>query len=77
MIRFLGNEMHPLDLIRLDAWEKRILEYRDLGIEEVYFFGHQPSERTSPDLIAKFADRMRGHEGITLRSEPLGNFSLF
>ncbi len=37
MLRFVGNQLHPSDFERAEAWSKRIVLWRDLG-----FKGHVP-----------------------------------
>lgn len=44
MVRFTGDSLAPTDLPRLDAWLERILFWREKGLEEAYFFLHQPQE---------------------------------
>ncbi len=42
LIRFVGNNLHPTDYQRVDAWCERIQEWLILGLEEVYFFHTNP-----------------------------------
>lgn len=51
MIRFVGNELHPTDFKRIKAWIEKILFWLSHGIQEVYFFVHQPSILNSPELM--------------------------
>lgn len=48
MIRFQGNELHPTDKERLDTWAKRLQSWSQHGLEEIYFFAHQPEDYNIP-----------------------------
>ncbi len=49
-IRFVGNNMHPTDFIRIDSWADRIKSWIDQGLKEIYFFIHNHEELNSPEL---------------------------
>lgn len=57
-IRFVGNNLHPTDFPRIDAWVDRIKTWIDKGLREIYFFVHSHEEINSPQLaehaIAQF-----------------------
>ena len=57
-IRFVGNELHPSDQMRLRQWARRIKNWVDLGIEEVEFFLHEMSFGTEPELVAMLIDEL-------------------
>ena len=63
-IRYVGNNMHPTDSARIDAWVERIAQWIDGGIETIYFFVHNHDEVNSPimvrDVIKKLNARIRG-----------------
>lgn len=65
IVRFVGNGLHPTDLPRADAWIERLVELRDLGLHEAYFFAHQPDDALAPELLAHVARRAR-KRGIDL-----------
>lgn len=48
MIRFVGNNLHPTDHVRLREWADRLKEWAEQGLREVYFFMHQPDEKVVP-----------------------------
>ncbi|KXX72287.1 hypothetical protein AVL50_01410 [Flammeovirga sp. SJP92] len=50
MVRFVGNEMHTTDFSRVDDWMKRIQSFKRQGLQEVYFFAHQPEDILCPEL---------------------------
>jgi len=43
-IRFNGYGLHASDYSRLDSWISKLREWRNLGIEKVFFFMHQANE---------------------------------
>ncbi len=84
IIRFIGNDLHPTDFSRLDAWVERIKIWFELGLHEVYFFTHEPDNLNAPHLAkyfkeqieAKFAAILRGPSFIK-DTQNLGQMSLF
>jgi uncharacterized protein YecE (DUF72 family) len=49
-IRFVTNNLHPSDFERTDHWARRLKDWLDSGIEEVYFVIHMRDEEYSLDL---------------------------
>lgn len=43
-IRLIGNSLDHSDEIRLNDWSKRILEWKELGLKDIYLFLHQPDD---------------------------------
>lgn len=52
-VRYVGAN-HPSDYDRLSAWVARIKEWKDAGLQKLYFFIHQNVEVESPLLAAHF-----------------------
>jgi uncharacterized protein YecE (DUF72 family) len=52
LIRFVGNGLHPSDYPRIEAWAERLRDWFAAGLEEAYFFTHQPDNLLSPELAA-------------------------
>ena len=44
-VRFVGNSGHPTDGERLKQWVITLSEWVDAGIQEIYFFLHQPQPK--------------------------------
>jgi uncharacterized protein YecE (DUF72 family) len=44
-VRFVGNSGHPSDGERLKQWVNTLCEWVDAGIQEIYFFLHQPQAK--------------------------------
>jgi len=62
-VRFQGNELHPTDAVRLDAWAARFDEMSRRGVEAVYFFVHQPDDALAPETLALLAERLGKQDG--------------
>jgi len=54
LIRFVGNGLHPTDHERVQAWAERLRYWFLLGLQEAYFFCHEPDNLLAPEL-AEFA----------------------
>lgn len=50
LIRFVGNGLHPTDYERIDDWITRMKSWFAQGVEEIYFFVHEPDNILSPEL---------------------------
>ena len=50
MIRFVANN-HATDKTRMDQWIRQLKEWREKGIEEIYFFVHSKNEVLSPIMV--------------------------
>ncbi len=57
-IRFVGNSLHPTDYTRIDDWVKRIKNWIDCGLQELYFFMHMHDEAYSPELSVYLAEQL-------------------
>ncbi|MEJ0106582.1 MAG: hypothetical protein WDO19_30330 [Bacteroidota bacterium] len=49
-MRFVANDMHPTDKVRIKDWAGRIREWKDKGLEEVSFFIHSYDEKAVLDV---------------------------
>jgi uncharacterized protein YecE (DUF72 family) len=64
-IRYVGAN-HPSDYTRLDEWVERIAEWKDAGLQQLYFFVHQNVELDSPLLAAHFIEKLNKRLGTNL-----------
>lgn len=64
-IRYVGAN-HPSDYTRLDEWVERIAEWKDAGLQKLYFFVHQNIEKESPLLAAHFIEKLNTKIGTNL-----------
>lgn len=62
-IRFVANNMHPTDFVRIDAWADRLRSWIDKGLREIYFIVHSHHELHAPELV---------HYAITKFNEKCG-----
>lgn len=80
-IRFVGNGMHPTDFTRVDSWIDRLETWISRGLEEVWFFMHQPHELHSPQMCDYFIRKMNERLGLNLEPprflEPQSQGTLF
>jgi uncharacterized protein YecE (DUF72 family) len=65
-VRFVANSLHRTDHTRLDAWIERIINWIELGLEELYFFVHMEDELYSPELIVYLTDKLNAACGLRL-----------
>ncbi|MGN0002241.1 MAG: DUF72 domain-containing protein [Sphingobacterium composti] len=56
-VRYVGAN-HPTDYTRLDKWIKTIVEWKEAGLQQLYFFIHQNVEVESPLLAAHFIEKL-------------------
>lgn len=67
LVRFIGNDLHPTDLVRIEHWTDRLSRWIDLGLEQVEFFMHQPEDRNAPDAVVHFVDSLNLKAKLNLK----------
>lgn len=83
MIRFVGNGLHPTDYSRIDSWIPRLRQWHQQGLQEVYFFTHEPDNLLAPELAKYLATALKTFPEIESRgpqkmnSDSAGQMSLF
>ncbi len=65
-IRFVGNSLDRTDYSRVDEWVGRIKQWRDMGLQTVWFFMHQHDERYSPELADYVSEQLNKKLGLKL-----------
>ena len=74
MVRFVGNGLHPTDYERADDWCRRIAEWQENGLQELYFFPHQPDNVEAPEMARYIVDKLQGIDQINVRGpHPIEN----
>lgn len=68
MIRFVGNNLHPTDYTRADAWVKRIKSWKEKGLQTLWFFVHQLDEDNSPEMCAYLIKQLNQELSINLQA---------
>lgn len=66
MVRFVGNGLHPTDIIRMQAWAKQLADWMKEGISEIYFFMHQPHNDLAPKALRKFIHLFNEASGLSV-----------
>ncbi len=56
-VRWVGAN-HESDYTRLDEWVERVREWKEAGLQQLYFFVHQNLEKESPLLSAYFIEKL-------------------
>ena len=67
MIRFVGNGLHPTDYKRIDDWVKRLKTWFDDGLQQLYFFVHEPDNTFAPDLAIYLIEQLNKVCGLDLK----------
>jgi len=67
-IRFEGNELHPTDFTRIDAWCDLLKHWIDRGLETIYFFPHTTTKALTPEMSNHFIERMNKLCGLDLKT---------
>ena len=65
-IRFVGNSLDRTDYLRVDDWVERINEWKEKGLQSVWFFMHQHDERYSPELCDYAVEKLNAALGLHL-----------
>ena len=68
MIRFVGNALHPTDHQRIQTWIDRLGSWFAKGVEQVYFFVHEPEEVGTLELVDSLVDQLNKKFGLGLKS---------
>jgi len=71
MIRFVGNGLHATDYERIDDWVKRLTQWFDAGLHQVYFFTHQPDNILAPEMAEYFVNAMQAAYDVEMRGPKL------
>lgn len=67
VIRFVGNNLHPTDYTRIDAWIDCLQAWLAKGLDEIYFFVHEPDNILSPQLSDYLIENLNKRLGIILK----------
>lgn len=76
MIRFVGNALHPSDYTRLNDWMWRIDHWYEQGLENVYFFLHEPEETAVPGIAAYLLKILKPFPRYNIRGPKINNETL-
>jgi len=68
LLRFGGYEGHPSDEKRLADWCRRLVEWREMGLQSVDLLVHQPDSIRTPETCRLFASLVKAHLGTPVRT---------
>ena len=71
VVRFVGNALHPTDYSRIDAWVERLDSWFQNGLQNVYFFTHEPDNILAPELAAYLTKKFQEKTTIKTRGPNL------
>ncbi|MHA7608257.1 DUF72 domain-containing protein [Elizabethkingia meningoseptica] len=71
-IRYVGANADT-DYARLDEWVQRIVQWKEEGLQNLYFFVHQNIEKASPLLSAHFIENLNKAIGSKLDIPKMGD----
>ena len=54
VIRFVGNDLHPTDYERADQWIEQLKIWIEAGLQNIYFFTHEPDNIQAPEMADYF-----------------------
>lgn len=74
-IRFVGNDLHETDYIRINNWVARIGSWLEAGLEELNFFMHQRDEKNTPVLLTDFIEKLNSNYSLDIKVPRLYNDS--
>ena len=76
-VRYVGNFNHPSDLYRIKLWTEKVREIISLGINNIWFYVHQPGENR--ERILSFYNAMIPNMNQVLKTNIplLKNYSIY
>lgn len=76
IIRFVTNNGHPTDYVRMAQWAEQIGGWKAQGLQELYFIMHVPDETKTPALAMYLIDALNERAEAGLKT-PLVQQDLF
>lgn len=65
-IRFNGHHPDNSDYARLDEWAERLADWLRMGLQEIYFFVHEPEARQVPVMARYLAEQLTARTGLAI-----------
>lgn len=65
-VRFVANDGHATDFVRLQAWAQQLHEWMQQGLQDAYFFIHTQQLSCIPELAHYLATQLQqfGYKGV-------------
>lgn len=67
MLRFIGNNLHPSDLTRAQAWAEKIKVWGEHGLQKMFVFVHEPEDLPVIEMTQKMIQELNERSGAELR----------
>lgn len=74
-IRFLANDLHPTDYIRINDWVTQLAFWIDNGLENIYFFVHTPTNALMPEIVTYFIKTLASKTNIRINPPKIMNIN--
>ncbi|MEM8526212.1 MAG: DUF72 domain-containing protein [Bacteroidota bacterium] len=71
VIRFVGNALHPTDYSRIDRWIEELQKLYEAGLQEIYFFPHEPDNILAPQMARYVFEGAQQHLKVVTRGPDL------
>lgn len=71
VVRFVGNALHPTDYSRIDRWMEELQRLFKAGVQEIYFFPHEPDNILAPQMARYVFEQAQKHLKIITRGPDL------
>jgi uncharacterized protein YecE (DUF72 family) len=66
-LRFVGNELHPTDYLRIDDWCDRISDWIKSGLQTAYIFVHSGDNRFAPELTKYWIQQLNRKANLLIK----------
>ena len=66
-LRFVCNALHPTTFMRIDDWIKRITNWMNNGLEELYVILHPGNDAAIPDMADYWVQQLNKSCGFSLK----------
>ncbi len=66
VLRFVGNELHPTDYTRTDAWVHLLKSWFGQGLQKAYIFIHCGENEFAPELTKYWIEELNAKIGLSL-----------
>lgn len=70
MVRFIGNDLHPSDYKRAEAWVRRFQCWQAQGLQTLFLFIHEPDDLLAPEMTTAFLQILHDIGGWALSAKP-------
>lgn len=70
LVRFVGNELHPTDFPRAQAWAERFARWEKLGLRRLFLFVHEPDDVSVPEMTEFFLRELSARGGWEFPEPP-------